>query len=104
MAQIRAPVIVLLVLLAVGLFTTEVSAAKRGFPTGCCTRYSQGRIDIGLIRGFSIQTVTDECNIDAIIFHTVRGRFPCVDPTKGWVIKAVRMLRERAEGLNKKRS
>lgn len=30
MAQIRAPVIVLLVLLAVGLFTTEASAAKQG--------------------------------------------------------------------------
>ena len=30
MAQIRAPVIVLLVLLTVGLFTTEASAAKQG--------------------------------------------------------------------------
>uniref|UniRef100_A0A4W5Q351 C-C motif chemokine n=1 Tax=Hucho hucho TaxID=62062 RepID=A0A4W5Q351_9TELE len=103
MAQIRASVIVLLVLLAVGMFTTEASAAKQGFPTGCCTRYSQGRIDIGLIHGFSVQTV-NVCNIDAIIFHTVRGRFPCVDPTKGWVMKAVYKLREKAEGLNKKKS
>ncbi|XP_064787408.1 C-C motif chemokine 20-like [Oncorhynchus masou masou] len=100
MAQIRAPVIVLLVLLAVGLFAAQVSAAKQG----CCTSYSQGRIDIGLIHGFSIQTVNDGCNIDAIIFHTVRGRFTCMDPTKGWVMKAVRKLRERAERLNKKRS
>ncbi|XP_038859225.1 C-C motif chemokine 20-like [Salvelinus namaycush] len=104
MAQIRAPVIVLLVLLAVGLFAAKASAAKQGFPTGCCTRYSQGRIDIGLIRGFSVQTVMDNCNIDAIIFHTVSGRFPCVDPTKGWVMKAVRKLRERAERLNKRKS
>ncbi|XP_035615392.1 C-C motif chemokine 20-like [Oncorhynchus keta] len=104
MAQIRAPVIVLLVLLTVGLFAVEVSAAKQGFPRGCCTSYSQGRIDIPLIRGFSVQTVIDGCNIDAIIFHTVRGRFPCVDPTKGWVMKAVRKLRERAEQLKKKRS
>ncbi|CAB1326673.1 unnamed protein product [Coregonus sp. 'balchen'] len=104
MSQIRAAVIVLLVLLAVGLFTTEASAAKQGFPKGCCTHYSKGKIDIRLIRGFSVQTVNDECNIDAIIFHTVRARFPCVDPTKGWVMEAVRKLRERAEGLNKKKS
>ncbi|XP_029504600.1 C-C motif chemokine 20-like [Oncorhynchus nerka] len=104
MALIRAPIIVLLVLLTVGLFTTEASAAKQGFPRGCCTSYSQGRIDIRLILGFSIQTVKDGCNIDAIIFHTVRGRFPCMDPTNGWVMKAVRKLRERAERLNKKRS
>ncbi|XP_042184947.1 C-C motif chemokine 20-like [Oncorhynchus tshawytscha] len=104
MAQIRAPVIVLLVLLAVGLFAAEVSAAKQGFPRGCCTSYSQGRMDIRLILGFSIQTVKDGCNIDAIIFHTGSGRFPCMDPTKGWVLKAVHKLRERAERLNKKRS
>uniref|UniRef100_A0A8C7HW83 Chemokine (C-C motif) ligand 20a, duplicate 3 n=1 Tax=Oncorhynchus kisutch TaxID=8019 RepID=A0A8C7HW83_ONCKI len=101
MALIRAPVIVLLVLLAVGLF---LSFCSIGFPRGCCTSYSQGRMDIRLILGFSIQTVKDGCNIDAIIFHTVRGRFPCMDPTKGWVMKAVRKLRERAEQLNKKRS
>ncbi|CDQ96535.1 unnamed protein product [Oncorhynchus mykiss] len=104
MAQIRAPVVVLLVLLAVGLFAAEVSAAKQGFPRGCCTSYSQGRMDMYHILGFSIQTVIDGCNIDAIIFHTFRGRFQCVDPTKGWVMKAVRKLRERAERLNKKRS
>nr|XP_046178504.1 C-C motif chemokine 20-like [Oncorhynchus gorbuscha] len=104
MAQIRAPVIVLLVLLAVGLFTTEASAAKQGFPRGCCTRYYQGRIDIRLILGFYVPSMIDGCNIDAIIFHTVRGRFPCVDPTQGWVMKAVRKLRERAERLNKNRS
>ncbi|XP_029504598.1 C-C motif chemokine 20-like [Oncorhynchus nerka] len=104
MTQIRAPVIVLIVLLAVGLFTTEASAAKQGFPRGCCTSYYQGRMDIRLIRGFSVRTVIDGCKIDAIIFHTVRGRFPCMDPTKAWVMKAVRKLRERAERLNKKRS
>ncbi|XP_064800022.1 C-C motif chemokine 20-like [Oncorhynchus masou masou] len=105
MAQIRAPVIVLLVLLAVGLFAAQVSAAKQGFPRGCCTRYSQGRMDIGLIHGFSIQTVNDGCNIDAIIdFPHCQRKIPCMDPTKGWVMKAVRKLRERAERLNKKRS
>ncbi|KAJ8011593.1 hypothetical protein DPEC_G00059860 [Dallia pectoralis] len=98
MAQMRAPVIALLVVLAVGLFAN--SEAQKG----CCTRYSIGRMPIDRIRGYSIQTIKNHCNIDAIIFHTIQQRKVCVDPAKDWVMVYIRNLRENAERLHKKMS
>nr|NP_001290624.1 chemokine (C-C motif) ligand 20 precursor [Esox lucius]ACO14156.1 C-C motif chemokine 20 precursor [Esox lucius] len=98
MAQMRAPVKALLMILAVGLFTN--SEAQQG----CCMSYSTGRIPFNRIRGYSIQTVMGRCNINAIIFHSVQERNICVDPTEGWVMANIRKLREKAERLNKKKS
>ncbi|KAJ8011595.1 hypothetical protein DPEC_G00059880 [Dallia pectoralis] len=99
MAQMRAPVIALLVVLAVGLFAN--SEAQQG----CCMSYSSGRrIVINRIRGYSIQTMKQRCNINAIIFHLVNSRNVCVDPSQGWVMENIRNLREKAIQLNTRKS
>ncbi|KAL0966465.1 hypothetical protein UPYG_G00295600 [Umbra pygmaea] len=70
----------------------------------CCKSYSSGRLTIDRICGYSIQTITGPCNINAIIFHSVKGKHICVDPKQVWVMATVRKLREKAERLNKKRT
>nr|ACO13569.1 C-C motif chemokine 20 precursor [Esox lucius] len=97
MAQMRAPVIALLMILAVGLFTN--SEAQQG----CCMSYSTGRIPFNHIRGYSIQTVTRQCNTNAIIFHIFKGRNIRVDPIQGWVMQNIRKLKEKAIQLNMKK-
>ncbi|XP_029561569.1 C-C motif chemokine 20 isoform X1 [Salmo trutta] len=112
MAQIRAPVIVLLVLLAVGLFTTEASAAKQGQYSavkarrrkGCCQSYTGGEIPFGVIVGYTLQTPIEICRIPAIIFHTEKGKDLCADPSKSWVIQHVNRLGDRAVHIRKSQS
>ncbi|KAL0966464.1 hypothetical protein UPYG_G00295590 [Umbra pygmaea] len=98
MPQMSAPVITLFVLVAVGLFAH--SEAQQA----CCTSYTQRPMPIHLIRGYSIQTIKGRCNLNAIIFHLLKFRNVCVDPTKSWVMENIRKLREKAEELNKNKS
>ncbi|KAM9459534.1 C-C motif chemokine 20-like [Salvelinus alpinus] len=113
MAQIRAPVIVLLVLLAVGLFTTEASAAKQGQYSavkvvrrrrGCCQSYTGGEIPFGVIVGYTLQNDIEICRIPAIIFHTKKGKDLCADPSQSWVIQHVNRLGDKAVHIRKSQS
>ncbi|XP_071217156.1 C-C motif chemokine 4-like isoform X1 [Salvelinus alpinus] len=105
MAQIRAPVIVLLVLLAVGLFTTEASAAKQGRRRrGCCQSYTGGEIPFGVIVGYTLQNDIEICRIPAIIFHTKKGKDLCADPSQSWVIQHVNRLGDKAVHIRKSQS
>ncbi|XP_045550330.1 C-C motif chemokine 20 [Salmo salar] len=105
MAQIRAPVIVLLVLLAVGLFTMEASAAKQARRRkGCCQSYTGGEIPFGVIVGYTLQTPIEICRIPAIIFHTKKGKDLCADPSQSWVIQHVNRLGDRAVHIRKSQS
>ncbi|XP_036842753.1 C-C motif chemokine 4-like [Oncorhynchus mykiss] len=105
MAQIRAPVIVLLVLLAVGLFTTEASAAKQARRRRfCCQSYTGGEIPFEVIVGYTLQTTTEICRIPAIIFHTKNGKDLCADPSQSSVIQHVNRLRDKAVHISKSQS
>ncbi|CAB1326675.1 unnamed protein product [Coregonus sp. 'balchen'] len=102
MSQIRAAVIVLLVLLAVGLFTTEASAAKQARRIrGCCQSYTGRKIPFGVIIGYTLQTTTEICRIPAIMFHTGKGKDVCADPSQSWVIEHVNRLGDKAVHIRK---
>nr|QFG73483.1 CCL20L3a [Oncorhynchus mykiss] len=100
MAQMRAPVIVLLVLLALGLFATDTSAAKRPRRRrGCCESYTLRKTPFAVIEGYTIQTISETCRIFAIMFHTEKGNDVCADPDQNWVIEHVIRLGTKASHI-----
>ncbi|KAF4117698.1 C-C motif chemokine 20a.3 [Onychostoma macrolepis] len=97
MTQTSVTAIVLLVA-ALGVLHTDASALS------CCRKYTKAQIPMAIIKGYSIQDVTRHCHIDAVIFHTIRGRNICTDPSKDWVMENVRVLRQKVQVINKKLS
>uniref|UniRef100_A0A673MUT0 C-C motif chemokine n=2 Tax=Sinocyclocheilus rhinocerous TaxID=307959 RepID=A0A673MUT0_9TELE len=97
MTRISATVIVLMVA-ALSVLRTDASALS------CCRKYTKGIISMTFIKGYSIQTMTRNCHIDAVIFHTYRGKNICTDPTKAWVMENIRKLREKVQVISRKHS
>ncbi|NP_001129726.1 C-C motif chemokine 20a.3 precursor [Danio rerio] len=97
MSRISACVMVLTIV-ALGLLCTDAAAVS------CCRKYTKGMIPMSLIKGYSIQTITRSCHINAVIFHTNGGKNICTDPSKGWVMESIRKLREKVQAINKKNS
>ncbi|XP_062843316.1 C-C motif chemokine 20-like [Trichomycterus rosablanca] len=87
MGKISGAALTLLLVITVSLFFQDEAAF------GCCRNYSKGRISINRICGFSIQNMTATCEINAIIFHTCKGRQLCVDPAESWVMDRIYTLR-----------
>ncbi|XP_030608632.1 C-C motif chemokine 20-like [Archocentrus centrarchus] len=93
MVSVKA-VVMVLALLTVCL-TANTSAAYRY----CCRRYMIGRLRESDIKGYSVQTVKEMCPIDAIIFHTKKGK-ACTNPALKWVMDAVDHLRTKAQKVH----
>ncbi|TRY69711.1 hypothetical protein DNTS_035398, partial [Danionella cerebrum] len=85
-----------LTVVALGVICADASAFA------CCRRYTKGPIPMSVIKGYSIQSNTRHCNIDAVIFHTYKGKNVCTDPSKAWVMEIIRKLRDKAEEINKR--
>uniref|UniRef100_A0A667X5M5 Chemokine interleukin-8-like domain-containing protein n=1 Tax=Myripristis murdjan TaxID=586833 RepID=A0A667X5M5_9TELE len=51
----------------------------------CCTEYNEHPIPIKMLKHYRIQKDTDICNINAVIFKTVRDRRVCGNPDSKWV-------------------
>uniref|UniRef100_A0A4W4EYH8 Chemokine (C-C motif) ligand 20a, duplicate 3 n=1 Tax=Electrophorus electricus TaxID=8005 RepID=A0A4W4EYH8_ELEEL len=83
MAQIAVP---LLLVLLVGFFCQDAAAFR------CCRRYSKREVSFTHIRGYAIQTIKRNCNIDAVIFYTSSGRCVCADPSQAWVIRILKCI------------
>uniref|UniRef100_A0A8C6WRH3 Chemokine interleukin-8-like domain-containing protein n=1 Tax=Neogobius melanostomus TaxID=47308 RepID=A0A8C6WRH3_9GOBI len=60
--------------------------------TPCCRRYSTTKLPFSKIIGLSIQTDREMCHINAIIFHTHKGKV-CFNPASNWVMDYVNRLR-----------
>ncbi|XP_056116429.1 C-C motif chemokine 20a.3 [Rhinichthys klamathensis goyatoka] len=97
MTRVSASVIVLMVV-ALSVLCTDAS------PFSCCRKYTKGMIPMKFIKGYSIQTITRNCHIDAVIFHTNKGKNICTDPSKVWVMENIRKLREKVQAISKKHS
>uniref|UniRef100_A0A3P9L2J2 C-C motif chemokine n=1 Tax=Oryzias latipes TaxID=8090 RepID=A0A3P9L2J2_ORYLA len=63
-----------------------------GFSFRCCRTYMKGRLPFAIIKGYSVQTITELCPINAIIFHTRKGK-TCANPALNWVMEYVERLR-----------
>ncbi|XP_072234423.1 C-C motif chemokine 20b [Leuresthes tenuis] len=72
----------------------------------CCMRYTRRPQPCKRLLGYSIQTITGSCDINAIIFH-IPGRFVCADPSVKWTQRGMKCVDERrvaAQVLMKKAS
>ncbi|CAM4588341.1 unnamed protein product [Leuciscus chuanchicus] len=58
-------------------------------PVRCCTKYSPHPLPVHRLQDFTRQDVTMTCNIEAVIFTTVKDRLICANPDDLWVQKAI---------------
>uniref|UniRef100_A0A3P9CTL4 C-C motif chemokine n=1 Tax=Maylandia zebra TaxID=106582 RepID=A0A3P9CTL4_9CICH len=68
----------------VSLYSQIVFPSFTAYPD-CCRRYMRGKLPYSAIKGYSVQTDTEMCPINAIIFHTKKGK-ACANPALKWVI------------------
>ncbi|XP_018608919.1 C-C motif chemokine 2-like [Scleropages formosus] len=92
MAQFSLTAASVLLLLSVALLCTNAAAA-------CCSRYVENEISIARINGYSIQTNRGRCHINAVIFHTIKGKDLCADPAQPWVMNRIKFLREKVKSM-----
>ncbi|XP_071347540.1 C-C motif chemokine 20a.3 [Trachinotus anak] len=97
MVSIKATAMV--ITLAMCLLATDTSAVYHE----CCRRYMKTKIPFAVIRGYSVQTFTELCPINAIIFHTVKGK-ACTNPALKWVMDYVDRLRNKAQMVHNRTS
>ncbi|XP_060920748.1 C-C motif chemokine 20b [Labrus mixtus] len=60
----------------------------------CCLCYSRRHLKCSRLLGYTIQTSTASCDIEAIIFHG-KGTFICADPLSSHTQKLKRCLERR---------
>ncbi|XP_041848415.1 C-C motif chemokine 20 [Melanotaenia boesemani] len=61
----------------------------------CCTEYHESPIGFKHLKNYTIQEVTGYCNIKAVIFQLLKGKFACTNADKPWVKKAVVYLQKK---------
>ncbi|XP_040911472.1 C-C motif chemokine 20a.3 [Toxotes jaculatrix] len=98
MVSIKATAIVI-TFLSICLLARETSAVYHE----CCRRYMTVKIPFPAIRGYSVQTDRELCPINAIIFHTKKGK-ACTNPALNWVMDYVNRLRNKAQIVHIKTS
>uniref|UniRef100_A0A3Q3WK50 Chemokine interleukin-8-like domain-containing protein n=1 Tax=Mola mola TaxID=94237 RepID=A0A3Q3WK50_MOLML len=98
MVPIRAAVLAF-TLLALCLLATNTSAAYYS----CCHSHVKTRISFRAIKGYSVQTVTEMCPINAIIFLTSKGKV-CTNPALKWVMDYVHLISNKAQKVHIKMS
>uniref|UniRef100_UPI00398F15F3 C-C motif chemokine 20-like n=1 Tax=Pristiophorus japonicus TaxID=55135 RepID=UPI00398F15F3 len=54
-------------------------------PIDCCLSYSTKAFPLKLVAGYVRQFSNEMCSINAVIFHTRRGRSICANPNDEWV-------------------
>ncbi|XP_070701614.1 C-C motif chemokine 20a.3 [Pempheris klunzingeri] len=91
MMSVKATVMVF-TLFVFCLLTTNTSAVNHG----CCRSYMTTKLPFYAIRGYSVQTISEVCPINAIIFHTKKGK-ACTNPALNWVMEYINRLRNKAQ-------
>uniref|UniRef100_A0A8C8DD55 C-C motif chemokine n=1 Tax=Oryzias sinensis TaxID=183150 RepID=A0A8C8DD55_9TELE len=95
--EIMVSVKVAFIVIAFLAVCSEQTDAAMGFR--CCRTYMKGRLPFPIIKGYSVQTITELCPINAIIFHTRKGK-TCANPALNWVMEYVERLRKLAQKVH----
>ncbi|XP_039620378.1 C-C motif chemokine 20-like [Polypterus senegalus] len=91
MASCKSLFISLLVLLTLNVLA--VSAMYED----CCVSYTTRQMRCHAMKGYTIQTPEDLCNIEAVIFHTKWGKQICANPSQQWVMEVIKCLQHRVK-------
>ncbi|KTG46401.1 hypothetical protein cypCar_00004352 [Cyprinus carpio] len=73
----------LLLLLCVWVSLSQSSSVR------CCTKYSSHPFPVLRLKDFTRQDPTMTCNLEAVIFTTVKNRQICANPDDLWVQNAI---------------
>eukprot|EP00062_Callorhinchus_milii_P000504 gi/632934574/ref/XP_007885553.1/ PREDICTED: C-C motif chemokine 20-like [Callorhinchus milii] len=85
-------------LISLFAFNMSAFAAK----VDCCIGHSSRPVPVGAITGYVHQESNEMCDIDAIIFYTVKRREICANPNAGWVKRNLKNLSKRLEQMSQK--
>ncbi|KAI1891355.1 hypothetical protein AGOR_G00142960 [Albula goreensis] len=94
MASTRFFAVALLVIFTLNAFLLQTESVS------CCLSYSKRNLDCKRMKGYTIQTMTDFCDLDAIIFHTKSGKFVCADPSKKETKRTIECISSRAKRIS----
>ncbi|XP_027029544.1 C-C motif chemokine 20b [Tachysurus fulvidraco] len=90
MTRFKIPAGTFLFLLVLTTFIIDTETAR------CCFSYTQRPVRCGRLKGYSIQEITGNCDIRAIIFETQTAKFICADPKMRWTQDRITCLRKKA--------
>ncbi|XP_047446020.1 C-C motif chemokine 20-like [Mugil cephalus] len=90
-------------LLFITLGVLSLAPAARGAYTGksCCTTYTRKPVPFNRVRGFREQSIRENCNIDAIIFYTVKNKEVCATRKDEWVKTLLKLLSSKLKKMSK---
>ncbi|XP_028648219.1 C-C motif chemokine 20-like [Erpetoichthys calabaricus] len=80
---------------ALTMFCEETTADYEG----CCVSYSKYQLPFIRIKGYSIQTPQDYCDIPAVVFHTIKGKHICANPKDTWVEIRIQQLMNKVKKM-----
>ncbi|KAJ0058819.1 hypothetical protein NL108_000542 [Boleophthalmus pectinirostris] len=83
------------------LTQTDSAREKVSVPgaQGCCMSYTRSPVPFHRIIGVKTQSAQENCDLDAIIFETVKKNKICADIRDAWVRRILNMLSERLKKL-----
>ncbi|XP_072296483.1 C-C motif chemokine 20-like [Eucyclogobius newberryi] len=80
-----------------------VSARGKASPQAqsCCTSYTRSPVPFHRITGIRTQTILKKCDLEAIIFYTVKNNQICANPGDPWVQRTLKKLSDRLKEMAK---
>ncbi|KAJ8278088.1 hypothetical protein GJAV_G00083690 [Gymnothorax javanicus] len=94
MVSSRLFTMTLLVIFTLNTFLPQTESVS------CCMRYAKTIPKCSKMKGFTIQTSMNICNMEAIMFHPKKGKPICADPAKAQTQWTIRCLNARAKRLS----
>ncbi|XP_030625854.1 C-C motif chemokine 20b [Chanos chanos] len=83
----------IIILFILKTFVQETESAS------CCLSYTKRTVRCQRLKGYTIQNINSTCDIKAIIFHTVNGKYICADPSKMWTQHRIDCLKKKAVNI-----
>ncbi|XP_043926851.1 C-C motif chemokine 20-like [Protopterus annectens] len=90
-----------LVLLCTTFLFSDEAFAFKAFQEDCCLKHSEKPLPFRIIKGYIEQWSNEVCNIDAIVFHTTKGRKVCANPKDEWVKQVFKRLSVKLKNMSK---
>ncbi|KAF1373229.1 hypothetical protein PFLUV_G00258210 [Perca fluviatilis] len=73
------------------ILTTFIGSTQSA---SCCLMFGRRPLPCKRLLGYTIQTIHNSCDINAVIFH-IPGRFVCADPSTNWTQRGMKCLDHR---------
>ncbi|XP_069552662.1 C-C motif chemokine 20b [Brachyistius frenatus] len=75
-------------LCSLSILATFIGGAQS---VSCCLKYTHRLLPFKWLIDYTVQTINNSCDINAIIFHT-GIRFVCADPSQNWTQRGMKCV------------